>query len=457
VAAGVDAYWTDQCCMSTEPNEFSDDIYGISDVVRGARKIVVVVGRSGVDNLPGSIKTARLLREWGTRMWTWPEVLLGPIGEKIVVYTRGGVNWETPLEYHKLDFVSKVWSDHDVARQLIDNYENTLTLSRLELVILALECLASRVEHGTTKFAEGDLSYALMGLLRQRPQVDASDSAFQAFARLSLANDSDRLLERMICLLPDHTEHEITPFDVATVGDENTSTAGLATSAQGQRPQEQDDRHYWTNMNDEWGAKAWDVEPNCQIAGIAPNDTVILDGAYGATVHWDSFQRVAITTRETWTRMLTRYLVRATPGWLLIGALVVALSRNNPPGLAAGAVFIILAGVLTLLSPMLILHIYSGKVWNAQPWLFGFEGHMDIRQIERKIFGFPSRRLSWAPYSSSMSRHRPVPEPVVMDECEGIDPEESLLGNSGKRRGNRRISPSGETMRDFTIVDTHTM
>ena len=39
------------------------------------------------------------------------------------------------------------------------------------------------------------------GLLRQRPVVDRTDSEFQAFARLSLANDSDSLLEGLMCLL----------------------------------------------------------------------------------------------------------------------------------------------------------------------------------------------------------------------------------------------------------------
>lgn len=51
-------------------------------------------------------------------------------------------------------------------------------------------------------YLPGDMSYALMGLLRRRPMVDRTDSEFQALARLSLANDSDLLLERLICVLP---------------------------------------------------------------------------------------------------------------------------------------------------------------------------------------------------------------------------------------------------------------
>ena len=83
----------------------------------------------------------------------------------------------------------------------------------------------------------GDHSYALMGLLLKRPAVDDTDSAFQAFARLSMANDSDRLLERMICLSPATPD---TP---------------------------------WYSMSDTWHCKLWDIEPTCQIAGIGYNDS----------------------------------------------------------------------------------------------------------------------------------------------------------------------------------------
>jgi hypothetical protein len=55
-----------------------------------------------------------------------------------------------------------------------------LILSQLELVTLALECLHRR---STTQYLPGDHSYALMGLLRVRPKIDPTDSAFQAFAR----------------------------------------------------------------------------------------------------------------------------------------------------------------------------------------------------------------------------------------------------------------------------------
>ncbi|KIX98564.1 uncharacterized protein Z520_05865 [Fonsecaea multimorphosa CBS 102226] len=449
--ANVAAYWTDQCCMSTDKAELQEDVYRISDVVRGAAKIVIVVGRTGQDHLPPSVTTLDLLKEWGTRMWTWPEVLLGPAGEKIQVYTRGG-DMRAPLEISKMEFPAQVWDDGDVARQLIDNYEGSLALSRLELVVLALECLKRRVEKGTTKYLEGDLSYALMGLLRQRPKVDQTDSAFQAFARLSLANDSDRLLERMICLLPFEDSHDSVSSDRHYNQNTGAAIGGNGQYVKSPLGEESKKRHYWTNLDDYWGAKLWDIQPICQVAGIGQDDTVILDGAYGATVHWDRFQRVAITTRETWSRMLARYFVRGTPAWFFTGVLTASLA-NNPTGKAIGALFLIMALVTILLSPMLILHIYGGKVWNTQPWLFGFEGHMSLRKIEMKIFGFPSERLSWAPYASNMSHHR-VNREFLEEECEGMDP---LLAGENERGGAGTVSTTGEKLRLFTLVDTNTM
>lgn len=447
--------------MSTDRDELQDDVYRISDVVRGAAKIVIVVGRTGQDRLPPSVTTLMLLREWGTRMWTWPEVLLGPAREKIQVYTRGGTDENSPLEISKMEFPAQVWDDGEVARQLIDNYENTLTLSRLELVVLALESLKLRVETGTTKYLEGDLSYALMGLLRQRPKVDATDSAFQAFARLSLANDSDRLLERMICLLPVETDtaatqHEIDEYTEQPIGGRHLEAPQQSSSEEEQQQKKR--RHYWTNLNDYWGANLWDIEPLCQVAGIGQDETVILDGAFAATIKWDKFERVAITTRETWSRMLARYFVRGTPGWFFIALLTLALGgAGNSSAKGIGAFLLVIALVTVLLSPLLICHIYGGKLWNSQPWLFGFEGHLPLHEIESKIFGFPADRLSWAPYASAMSRHR-VNNDFLDTECEGADPLLAGAGIGGVEDERfRSSSASDEKMRLFTLVDTNTM
>ena len=166
-------------------------------------------------------------------MWTYPEVLLSPKSD-ILVYSHSSKNAEI---FTKRQFATSVWTDSQVSRQLVDHYENSLLLSRLELVILALMCLHKRK---TTEYLPGDQSYALMGLLRLRPTVDSTDTSFQAFARLSLANDSDMLLERLICTLPKSPEQA------------------------------------WSNMDDAWNVKLWDIYPTCQVAGVGNGDTVII-------------------------------------------------------------------------------------------------------------------------------------------------------------------------------------
>lgn len=411
---GVPAYWTDQCCMSKDPVEFSKDIYSISDVVRSSHSVVVIVGESG----GGRTKSIpSLLIEYGRRMWTFPEAILAPAKKDILVYRRG--EDDKPRRLQRLDLAQQMLAAEAFnlrVRELIDHYDNTVTLSRLELVVIALECLLSR---DTTIYAEGDLTYALMGLLRQRPTTDRTDSAFQAFARLSLANDSDKLLERMICLLPK---------DQVRYNSRN--------------------RHYWATMDDFWDAKLWDVDPICQIAAIGTDDTVIIDGAYAATIHWESFHRVAITTKETWSRMLSRLLLRLVPTYIIIGVSLLATGNKQ-----LGIPFMIIGTIIVLVSPLLTLHIYGGKVWSTQLWLFGFEGHMAIKEIETKIFGFPQNRLTWTPYGSSLSQHRPR-ESFLKNECRGIDPTKFAETKYLNDRG-----PTAEygECRVFTLVDTNTM
>lgn len=134
--------------------------------------MVIAIGRPGAGNRTSDER----LKEWGTRMWTFPEVLLSP-GREIAIYTAGQ---DSPWVLPKNQFASKVWADAPVSKQLIDHYLGNINLSRLELSVLALQCLWSRQ---TTEYLPGDQTYALMGLLRVRPQIDVSDSPFQAFAR----------------------------------------------------------------------------------------------------------------------------------------------------------------------------------------------------------------------------------------------------------------------------------
>lgn len=372
-------------------------MYRICDVIRGAHSLVIAVGRPPNDMHASVTTTDLMLQQWGRRIWTFPEVLLSHSGKDIRVYTRG-MNLMSPEIVAKNQFAARVWRhDAHVARQLIDHYEGNLILNQLELVTLALECLHKR---DTTQYLPGDHAYALMGLLRIRPKIDPTDSAFQAFARyaypisfipqsictlannihsLSLANDSDQLLERLICIQPSHPSQP------------------------------------WHSMDDAYGCKLWDILPQeTHIAGVGQDDTIILDGCRAANVRWKSFEVVAYRQIESFKRWLAKKMLR-TSGLVFWIAVILCLF---PYMAVVGVPLLIYSLILIFLSPWLLRLLYLGKFWGTQPWFFGFEGYMDIDAIERQIFGGRLGRMTWSVNGSPLSRHYKDGN----GECIGLDP-----------------------------------
>lgn len=404
-AVGVQAYWVGCSCLGSTKQEQEDNVWRISDVVRGAQRMVIAVADpTGKEH--GKSDTA-LLREWGTRVWTLPEILLTPTNSEIHVYSRGG-SLDSPTTIHKRNFAS-VWGDASISRELIDHYEGNLILSSLELVTIALRCLHSR-QKGS--YLPGDMAYALMGLLRRRPNIVKSDSAFQAFARLSLANDNDLLLERLICLLPK------TPSQP------------------------------WYELEDQWGVSLWDILPSTQVCGIADNDTVMIDNGHAAAIRWKAFAPVANVRRDTMGRLLFRYLFRSTSYLFILGISFVATRAPNL--VPVGAIFLTIALLITLASPYIIRKLYSGKLWGTQAWFFGFEGYMDISTIEKHIFGTDMGHLKWSTNGSPLSMHSANEH----DECIGQDPTSNP---ETAEKVKRAVTAQMGEQRIFTLVDTYTL
>jgi hypothetical protein len=171
-------------------------IYSISDVIRGADKVVVVLPDSVEGRCPKLRElavndrsmdppnersdTMLLLKQWGARVWTYPEILLGPDQPIRVCWkSTSTVHW---FELNKRDFPASVWEDSESSMQMIEHYTNT-NLSRLEFIKIALTCLMNRQRKGIQWHYPGDLSYVLMGFLRLRPPINKYDSSLQAFAR----------------------------------------------------------------------------------------------------------------------------------------------------------------------------------------------------------------------------------------------------------------------------------
>ncbi|KAI4168900.1 MAG: hypothetical protein LQ343_006055 [Gyalolechia ehrenbergii] len=440
---GVTAYWCSTSCVKrifgkgevpTKKDEeelereTEESVWNMSDIIRRARALVIAV--------PGPVDSqfnGESLREWGDRCWTMPELLLYTGSHPIFIYekTKGlGGRRQIP----RRELWNKVWSDTAYSGQLIDHYEGSLILTPLELTTVALHCLQNR--YTSSLYLDGDVAYMLMGLLRQRPQIVRSDNEFQAFARLSLANDSNLLLERMICLLPNNLDAE------------------------------------WWSLEDAWDAKLWDIYPKTQICGVGEGDTVILDGAHGAAIRWDKFLPVQTLEQETLRHKLMRFILRIMPGFLLPGFLWTILSATFPKSgnalLAIGGILLGLSAFVVMLSPILLRLIYCTPTHHSQPFLFGIEGYVDRYQLELLIFGTYEGRLNWSVASSPLSRHsldrngkrKGLPSldeefMIGQNMCIGLDPVKSdtkvsALVEEAKKR------PLHEK-KIFTLVDTYTM
>lgn len=419
---GCIAFWCAASCMRVQ-EDIESEVYRIADVLRGAKKMVIALSTPYAplpDNRKGNMEA--LLAQWGTRMWTFPEVLLSP-GDTIDVYNRA-VDLQTPIPVPKNQFASLAWADAVDSKQLIDHYLSKIQLSRLELAVIALRCLFSRQ---TDPYMRGDQSYALMGLLRMRPQIDRNDTAFQAFARLSLANDSDLLLERYLNLLPKSLDQP------------------------------------WYNMEDQYDAALWDITPSCQVAAICDEDTVVIDGCRGASIRWKSFLPIQGTTHPSWKRWFATILL-LNNGWFFTIAIILfatstvttttffgdTTTTTDTGRIIAGIVFLLLWLWAFIMTPKLVRVIYGGKFHDVQAALFGVEGYLNPPTVERAIFGGNFQRMGWSQAGSPLSRCAIN----KFGERVGVDPRSDPLVLEKIERA--KFAKPGE-LRIWTLVDTWNM
>lgn len=177
---------------------------------------------------------------WGARMWTLAEALLARRQEiKFCSPSKSMTVSKLGVADHVWDYADALEGDHKPTRLLAAHYSSVLTLGRLELFTIALEARSSRHRNGS--FSNGDIAYALMCLLHYHIDLDHFASHFQALAKRSLANDSDRLIECMVCMFP-HPNCRYT-------GSEGNLFLALTEAD-----------HYHTQL--------WDIEPLCRVAGV---------------------------------------------------------------------------------------------------------------------------------------------------------------------------------------------
>lgn len=408
---GLEAYWIDFLRAPQQP-EATDDVHRFCDVVRGSEQVCVLLSEAK--------ELSHSLSMFGNRLWCLPECLLTP---KHVIYVQGGGKVET---ISIMQLPARAWTSsyindsgdlvrgkgkEEEFRLLAEHFSGLLTLSRLELFSVALSAMRAL---DFFPFQKGDIAYALMGLLRKRPAMDNTDSEQQALARLCLSNDSDRILERIACMLPS----------------------------------KDDDFSGWFSTSDSFGANLWDVEPLCQVAGICDDEAIILDGCHAVSISWKSIPRVRFCTRKTRTRKLILYTLLTAQLWAVlfvsVSILVISYSVLEPSsdGLMLYITYIInlLFGItleiyllLSFIAPFCMRFTYSGPILETQPHLIGVEGTMPI---ERLTFGTATKpgRLEYTAFSGPLCSRDPHTRKGI---APAIDPD---------------TLPAGH--RVFTLLDT---
>ncbi|KAG2078438.1 hypothetical protein BDR04DRAFT_310946 [Suillus decipiens] len=357
---GFDAYWLDLECLFEDPIQKAQDLYRMSDVYRLASFTLIILTN----------ESAWLA--WGSRVWTLPEALLS----RELRY-KAGDNAVTPISL--IQIASLAYSHHDEESHIINSYGlGKDPLERLERNLQLKEAIWRRESFQGRYRAEK--VYALMGFFEHRILPNAGETELQALARLFMANDNDRIADRMISMFP-------------------RDRKGI---------------NQWYTKEDEYSAKLWDIEPTVQVIGISSNGSLVLDGRRAAAIRWKNFPSVAFATRRTVHLAHTMpYVVLfffVLGGSILLYDFELAYDQNSPyqPSLC-GEGMLIISSVLLIFAPILTTYAHSGRVVLARPWLIGVKGVISVQEASNYLYGYQigdSRRTFYTPSGSPFARPR---------------------------------------------------
>jgi hypothetical protein len=361
------AYWLDLECVGEMQSEKNVDVYRMADVYRGAEITLIMLGKSadGED---------KCWKGWGERLWTMPEALLSPH----LCYKFRDREEVTPLSL--LQLANLAYTNHDTEQAIINAYSGKDPLERLERLTLLKSAIWQR---RTAALAPGDSGppqeldmtgeepvtngaykaervYALMGFFEHRIQPDRFEDNLHALVRLSMANDNDRFVERMVSMLPTTTTKETR----------------------------------WYSDDDIYEAKLWDIVPEIQVAGVTANGALVFDWCRAASIRWKDFPEITFVTTDSFKRIIIGFIPYLSWPIIIIG---IGINVINGVG---GITLIVIGIILLIISPRLFIFSQSGRIVNAQPWLIGVKGVISIEEAERHLYGattkahFPRMRLT---------------------------------------------------------------
>lgn len=447
-AKGYDAYWLDDQCMAELASgekrslDLDYDVYTMCDIVRGSALVAILLGED----------TKKARRGWGARLWTLPEGMLAP-GETLTWCHQtadGALHYN---EVHKIEMTLSFWTpaeqnitdnrfeDDWPVRTLAEHFSGVLPLTRLELLPSIINALAAQGWNNVAK-GHSDLAYAVMGFLHYRIERNEEDTLFQSLARLSLGNDSDRIIERMISVLPDRTASGICAPD---------------------REFDNSDLFRGLLYPDQFRTRVHDITPTCDVVGVAhEDDTVIIDNCRAIHIRWKNFPRAQVQRHHGMRKVLAGFFVAAGLWWLLWGfnlainwlpywADWVGSSETHTKWLSFFVIsFLAVAIVLSAAAPFSIRRLFGGRVERSTPNLVAFEGVLPLSEVETIIFGNDNGRLTWSPSATPFSA---LPGARHPRERQGLDP--SWITHPDTQRTNpelQRMIPPGHHL--FTLVDT---
>ncbi|KAH0835411.1 hypothetical protein J3R83DRAFT_9031 [Lanmaoa asiatica] len=373
VQQNFDAYWLDLECIGETPDEKNLDLYCMADVYRIAESTLIILGNSQEGEEDA-------WRRWGGRVWTLPEALLS---HRLLYKFRDGSEIKS-VSLHQL--ANLAYPRHAMEQAIINAYSGKDPLERLERLSLLKSAIWRRgVKTGTPFLSSAGTSiiektpprsgphaaervYALMGFFEHRIEPNYGEDDLRALVRLSMANDNDRIPERMVSLSPSI----ISP-----------NACWYA-----------DDDIYDTNL--------WDIYPEVHVAGVTENGALVLDGCSAACIRWKDFPQIAFDKTDSVRRSVIGFIPYLAWPILIVGIVAVAIQIT-----AAGGIALIVVGLALLLaSPKLFVISESGRVLNPQPWFIGVKGVLDIDAAATHLYGgsmgrYP--RLEFTPSGSEFA------------------------------------------------------
>ena len=355
------AYWIDLTLVDKregQPKEEIDkDLYRMADVYRGAEFTLIMLCP------PEGVEETDAWLQYGQRLWTFPEALLSR--ELRFKFRNKKV---TPITLHQLASLAYAGSAEESA--IINAYGSKDPLERLEKFSLLKSALWRRTSKTLEDLKKPDAEqcfraervYALMGFFEHRIHPHFQETELQALVRFSMANDNDRIVERMVSFLP-------SPIP---------------------------DTASWYAEIDEWETNLWDIDPEVQLVGMKEGEAIVLGGCRAAAIRWKDFPVVAFATRRSYKRLIANYLPNIFWQALIIGIGIVA-EPIRPPG---AWVLLVLAIILLFFAPLLVAYGSSGRIVQAQPLLVGVKGLLSASEASEFMYGGTIKALPRTSYTS---------------------------------------------------------